>query len=114
MPIRRSLTILAALVAIAVLVTASVASGRGTKTVEVGDDFFAPTKLEIKKNDRVKFNWTGTNEHDIVKIKGPGKFFESGPQSGPGVHFKRKFEDKGTYKLICSLHDQMRMKVEVG
>ena len=106
--IRRTIAIAAALC----LFVVPVAFG-GTKTVEVGDDFFKPTDLKIKKDTRVAFEWTGINVHDVVKVKGPGPFFESGPIDEPGVQFKRKFKKAGTYKLICSIHDGMKMKLEV-
>ncbi|MGI8462198.1 MAG: cupredoxin domain-containing protein [Solirubrobacterales bacterium] len=105
---------LAALIGVAVvLLIASVATGRGTKTVDVGDDFFDPASLEVKKDTKVSFNWGGTDEHDIVKVKGPGKFFESGAITGSGVQFRHKFKKSGRYKLICSIHEEMKMKLEV-
>jgi plastocyanin len=109
---RRKLAIAISAVAATALLTVSLASG-ATETVEVGDDFFAPKKVKIEKNDRVKFNWTGTNEHDVVRLSGPGKYFESGPMTGTGVLFKQKFKEEGTYKLICSLHDEMDLTVKV-
>ena len=111
--ISRKLTLVAALAAIVVLVVAAGASGRAKTTVDVGDDFFDPKKVKIDKKDTIKFNWIGVNEHDIVKIKGPGKFFESGPITGSGIEYKRKFTKAGDYKLICTLHEKMTMKVEV-
>ena len=99
--------------AIAVLLLVASAAFAKTETVEVGDDFFSPKKAKIQKNDRIAFDWIGTNEHDIVKVKGPGNFFESGPITGSGVEFKHKFKKAGDYKLICSIHENMTMKVEV-
>ncbi len=69
--------------------------------------------LEVKRDTRVNFNWIGTSEHDIVKVKGPGRFFESGPITGSGVQFRHKFKKSGRYKLICSIHEEMKMKLEV-
>jgi plastocyanin len=106
--IRRAL--LPAIAAILLVASAAVAK---TETVKVGDDFFSPKKAKIHKNDRIAFEWIGENEHDIVKTKGPGGFFESGPLTGSGVLYKHKFKKPGDYKLICSIHQDMTMKVEV-
>lgn len=110
---RRRLGIAGAIGATAVLVFAGGATGKGTKTVDVGDDFFAPKSLEVKKGTKVAFDWIGENEHDVAKGKGPGKFFNSGPTDEQGVNFKRKFKDKGKYKIICTLHPDMTMKLKV-
>jgi plastocyanin len=111
---RRTFAIAASLAAAGILMIASGAAGRASETVDVGDNFFAPTNLKIKKDDRVKFNWVGAETHDVARVKGPGKFFESGPIRESGIQFKHKFTKKGTYKLICTLHEEMKMRVEVN
>jgi plastocyanin len=110
--VRRTFAVIAALAVAGILAIASGASG-ASKTIDVGDNFFAPQKAKIKKNDKLKFNWTGVEEHDVARAKGPGKFFESGPITGSGVQFVHKFTKKGDYTLICTLHQEMKMKVEV-
>ena len=109
---RRTLALAASIGIAVVLLVASVAAGRATKTVDVGDDFFDPVTLKVNKGTRVKFNWIGTDEHDVVKVKGPGRFFESGPITGTGVQFSHRFKKAGRYKIICSIHEEMRMKLE--
>ncbi len=44
-----------------------------TKTVSVGDDFFKPTKLTIKKKNAINFVWNKSNfdSHNVTLIKGP-------------------------------------------
>jgi len=111
--VRRTFAIVAALAATGILAIASGASGRASKTIEVGDNFFGPAKTKIKKDDRLKFNWVGVEEHDVARAKGPGKFFESGPITGSGVQYSHKFTKKGDYTVICTLHQEMKMKVEV-
>ena len=110
---RRFIAIVAALSAAGVLMVASGASGRATKTVDVGDNFFAPKDLKIKEGDKLSFNWVGAEEHDVARAKGPGKFFESGPITGSGVQYSHKFKDAGKYKIICTLHQEMKMNLEV-
>ena len=110
---RRILGTAGAIGVAAVLLTAGGAPAKGTKTVDVADDFFSPKSLEVKKGTKVAFDWVGVNEHDVAKGKGPGKFFNSGPTEEPGVNFTRKFKDKGKYKIICTLHSEMTMKLKV-
>lgn len=111
MTLRRAIAVAALIGVAVVLLVASVATGRGTRTVDVGDDFFDPVALKINKGARVNFNWIGSDEHDVVKVRGPGPFFESGPISGTGVQFSHRFKKAGRYKLICSIHEEMRMKI---
>jgi plastocyanin len=103
-----------ALAAAATLLIGAGASGRATTTVQVADDFFDPSRVKISKRDKIAFEWVGTNEHDIAKTKGPGPFFESGPITGTGVLYTRRFKKAGTYRLICTLHEDMTMKVRVN
>jgi plastocyanin len=110
---RRALVLAAAIGTAVILALSPLASGRATKTVQVADDFFTPKRVKIHKNDRVRFEWVGANEHTVTKAKGPGPFFDSGPEQGTGVLYSHKFKKRGDYKLICTLHADMGMRVEV-
>ena len=50
----------------------------------------------------------------MTKKQGPGGGFASETTRSNGVHYTKKFKKSGTYKLICTVHDEMKMKVEVG
>jgi plastocyanin len=104
---------LAAIALAAILMATALAAGRGSRTVDVGDNFFKPASMKIQKGTTVKFNWVGNEEHDVVKVKGPGPFFQSGPIQGSGVQYRHRFRKRGAYKLICSIHQGMGMKLEV-
>lgn len=82
------------------------------KNVFVGDNFFEPAKAKVAKGDSVVFEWIGSEEHELAKSKGPGKFFHSGPIAEG--EFRQRFRERGTYLVICTLHEDMRMKVEVN
>ncbi len=79
-----------------------------TSTVKVKDDFFAPKKLTIGKGSKVKFVWAGQNPHDVhvgrsrshSKLKTKGTFFFT-------------FKHKGTYRVYCSIHSALGMKMTV-
>jgi plastocyanin len=110
---RRRATLVASLAAVGILAVSSGAAGKATKTADVGDNFFDPGKLTIKKNDKVSWNWIGAERHNVTKAKGPGKFFESETTDEPGVNFSKKFKKTGKYKFICTLHSEMQMTVKV-
>ena len=50
----------------------------------------------------------------MTKKKGPGGGFASATTDARGVNFQKKFNKAGAYKLICTVHDGMKMKVQVG
>lgn len=110
----RRIAALAALAALALALTGAPASGRATKTVEVGDDFFNPSSLSIGTGTKVAFNWTGEDKHNVVKKKGPGGSFSSPTTRSDGVNLTHKFKKPGTYHLICTLHDSMKLTINVG
>ena len=87
-------------------------ANKGAK-VQVGDDFFNPTSISIGKGTKVTFKWIGTDKHNVVKAKGPGGSFSSGTTDQTGFKFKHKFKKAGKYKLICTVHDDMKMKIKV-
>lgn len=103
----------AAALAIA-LVAGAPSAIAGGKTVEVGDDFFSPKTLSISKGTKVAFKWVGKDEHNIIKKSGPGGDFSSPVTDERGVQFRHKFKKAGTYRLICTIHEEMKMKVNVG
>ena len=89
---------------IGAFVLASSALAGASTTIAVGDDFFSPSSTTISAGTKVKFNWVGDGDHDVVKKKGPGGGFSSGVTDEQGVNFTKKFRKSGTYKIICSIH----------
>ncbi|GIK76352.1 MAG: hypothetical protein BroJett022_00420 [Actinomycetes bacterium] len=127
---RRPLTIAAALVAcVGLALTPAAGVAAKTKTVQVADDYFAPTKVTVKKDAKVKFKWdpVNGNPHNVTMKKGPkgvkkSKACTSGKitkcnKSGTGaigIKFTPKFNKKGKYSFVCTVHPTtMKMKVEV-
>lgn len=94
---------------IALFLTLAIASaaavpalGAGTVTnVKIGDNFFRPRTLSIKRGSRVKWTWTGMNPHNVTVTKGPNKFHSRTQTSGTYSH---TFNQKGTWHLICTIH----------
>lgn len=86
----------------------------GKKTVKLGDNFFSPASLTVKKGTLVRFKWIGQNDHNVVKKKGPGKGFASTTTADPGIHFRKRFKKTGRYKIFCTIHpDEMKLKLRV-
>jgi plastocyanin len=87
-----------------------------TRTVKVGDDYYSPTKLTVKKGTRVKWRWLAGNadSHDVRLRKGPKgvKKFKS-QLAASDYSFSKKLTVPGTYKIYCSLHDEMRQTIIV-
>jgi plastocyanin len=102
--------------AVAALVVAALAGTAGARgsTIKLGDDFFSPTEKTVDAGTKVKFNWIGSDKHNVVKKKGPGGDFASGVLKGSGVLYSHKFKKSGTYKLICTIHDDMKMTLHVN
>jgi plastocyanin len=110
--------ILIALLAGAALLSAAPADGAAKKTVKVGDNYFLPAKLTVKRGTTVTWRWPGFEEagdvHDVGLSRGPKgvKKFRSEAAS-TDYSYKRKLKVPGTYRLNCSLHHEMRMTIKV-
>ena len=96
-----------------VLALAGTAGARGSTTVKLLSETFSPDKKTISAGTKVKFKWVD-GKHNIVKSSGPGGSIDSGIFNTPGVHFTKKFKKAGTYKLICTIHDNMKVKINVN
>jgi plastocyanin len=85
------------------------AAGGAAKTIKVGDDFFSPTSVKVKKGDKVKFKWLSSNgnPHNATLEKGPKGVKKRDFKSATGaigIKFAPKFKKKGTYDFICTIH----------
>src|SRR4051794_32979022 len=103
---------------VALLVGAPPAFGAGKKTVKVGDNFFTPKTLTVTKGTTVTWKWPGFDQagdvHDVSLKSGPKgvKKFHS-EEAATDYSFKRKLTGPGVYKLVCTLHEDMRMTIRV-
>jgi plastocyanin len=88
------------------------------KTVKVGDNFFAPKSLTVDRNATITWKWPGADEagdvHDVALTRGPKgvKKFQS-EAAATDYTYRRKLTKSGTYKLVCTLHEEMRMTIRV-
>ena len=95
------------------LALGGVAGAKGSTTIKLLSETFSPDKKSISAGTKVKFKWVD-GKHNIVKSRGPGGSIDSGVFNTPGVNFTKKFKKPGTYKLICTLHENMKLKLNVN
>lgn len=121
---RRGAAILALIAVAAVGATAISGAGAGaarkTKKVDVGDTYFAPQKVKIRKGHRVKWVWTDdvVQPHNVWLTQAPRgvkkKRFRSADSFKPGFTFRRTFKKRGRYHFVCTWHKGlMEMNVRV-
>jgi plastocyanin len=110
--------VLIALIAGVALLSAAPAHGAAKKTVNLGDNYYTPQTLKVKRGTTVTWKWPGFEQsgdvHDVKLKSGPKgvKKFHSEAAS-TDFSFKRKLKVAGTYKLVCTLHHEMRMTIKV-
>jgi plastocyanin len=113
--VRRALALVAG---VALFSAAPAALAASKKTVKVGDNFYTPKTLTVSKGTTVTWKWPGFDQagdvHDVSLKSGPKgvKKFHS-DSAATDYSFKRKLTVPGTYKIVCTLHEDMRMTIRV-
>ena len=87
-----------------------------TKKVTLGDNYYLPATLKVPKGTTVKWVWPDEpiDVHDVKLKKGPDgvRRFHSEPASS-GYTFKKTLKRAGTYVIVCTLHEDMKMTIRV-
>jgi plastocyanin len=102
----------------ALLVSAAPALAAPRKTVKIGDNYFLPKTLSVKRGTTVTWKWPGFETagdvHDVKLKSGPKhvKKFHSQPAASD-YSFKRKLTVPGKYSIVCTLHEDMKMTIRV-
>lgn len=107
------LVLMAIVALVALPVFDGVAQPAPTVTVKLGDFFFKPSHKTVRRGTKVRFEWIGNNPHNVVKTRGPGGPFRSRTTGKRGVNFVKRFTKRGTYRLICTLHPWMQIRLRV-
>jgi plastocyanin len=89
---------------------AAVPAFAATKTIRVDDDVFKAKSVTVHKGDTVRFRWVGDAPHNVMRERGPA-FKRIGTRRSGTV--KRKLNRRGTYRLACSIHPGMNLKIRV-
>jgi len=100
----------AALAAMAMLVTAGSAYAEGT-TVYQEDKKFSDPEVTIKAGQSVIFANKDPITHNVYS-KTPGMSFDLKTQK-PGETSEVKFDHAGESEVQCAIHPQMKMKIKV-
>jgi plastocyanin len=100
---------LAVAVAVAAAAFAIPAFG-ATKTIKLGDNFFSPKTVSVKRGTAVVWKWTGSAPHNVTVTSGPKKFHSKTQNKGT---FKAIPHTPGTYKIVCTIHAGMAMTLKV-
>ena len=79
-----------------------------TAKVKVKDFLFKPRTITISKGDKVR--WVNRGDEDHTTTSKTGLWDET---LAPGESFPKKFKKPGTYKYVCTIHDDMKGKVIV-
>jgi plastocyanin len=109
---------LVVLLAGAVLLSTAPAQAGPAKTVRVYDNYFLKDALTVKRGTTVVWRWPGAEEagdvHDVKLKSGPKgvKRFHS-EAAATDFTFRRKLKVAGRYRIVCTLHHEMRMTIRV-
>jgi plastocyanin len=114
---RKTTLMLVGAAAFAAAPTALAATKGKTRKVSVNDNYYGPSKLTVHVGDTVDWEWSedATDQHDVDVKSAPkgAKKFQSDTLVA-GEHFKRKLTVPGTYKVICTFHEEeMKMTITV-
>jgi plastocyanin len=116
----RTRPVLVAVLAGAALVCAAPAQAGKPKpkTVRIYDNYFLKDRLKVKVGTTVIWRWPGFDEsgdvHDVKLKSGPRgvKKFHS-EAAATDFSFRRKLKVRGKYKIVCTLHEEMAMRIRV-
>ena len=80
-----------------------------TTAVSVKDNVFAPKSKTVKRGDTVRFVWRGRAPHNVV-ITGPKRASSKVQTKGT---YRFRTTTKGSYKVVCTIHPGMEMRLRV-
>lgn len=80
---------------------AAPAQSSGKATVEVGDNFFKPTELEVTAGTKVSWKNKGKILHNVKPVKGD-KWGTKALTKGDTYTYR--FKKPGTYAYYCTFH----------
>lgn len=90
------------------------------KTVKIGDDYFAPNKLTVRRYTKVTWRWPslesgGGDTHDVKFRKGPrGVPHYHSEAAAADYKYAKLLTKPGTYRIVCTFHEgEMRQTIVV-
>jgi plastocyanin len=101
----RKITALLAICALVAAIAATTAFAATAVSWKVG----ANKTVKIRKGGVVKWVWSDRQPHNV---KGPG--FHSKLVTKKGFTYSHRFKSKGTFKIVCQVHSNMKTTVKVS
>lgn len=96
--------------------TQAAAAARKRKIVRVRDNFFSPSRTRVRRGTRVVWRWPrrNANTHNVVLTRAPRgvRRFRSA-SAVSGYRFARRLRRPGRYRVICTFHANMKMRIRV-
>ncbi len=84
---------------------ATPALGAGA-TVRVDDDFFRAKTVRITSGSTVTWRWAGESRHNVVFRGFKSRLQRTGT-------YRHRFVKRGTFRYVCTLHEDSGMKGSV-
>lgn len=108
---RKTIALTAAVATAGLAAATAIPAFAATRTITLKDNFFSPKSVTVKKGTTVKWVWKGKAPHNVTVISGPVKFHSPLKMSGS---YSRKLTRTGTYRIVCTIHDGMSLKLRVS
>ena len=89
---------------------AAVPAFAATKSIRVADNEFRPSSTTMSRGDTVRFRWVGDAPHNVTRVRGPRFKTISNRDSGS---VSRRLTRRGTYRLVCTIHAGMDLRIRV-
>jgi plastocyanin len=101
------LTVAAATAALVLPVTSEAAS----RNVAVDNFAFSPASLSVRAGTTITWKFKDSTKHNVTVRRGPVRFHSRNIRSGS---YSRALTRRGTYKIFCSIHPDMRQTIRVS
>lgn len=88
------------------------ARGAATRSVKIGDNYFVRkggAKITVSRGTTVRWRFRGHKKHNVL-ASGPRTFHSPTKRSGS---FSKRLKKAGTYRIVCTLHSRMKMRIKV-
>jgi len=82
-------------------------------SISQSNQTFSSSDLSVHVGDKVSFHNADSVTHNITVKSGSGDADDLGLQK-PGGVVSYKFDTKGTYRVVCSIHPRMKMTVNAN
>ena len=109
-------TALIAIAGAALVAAPATAAAPKPRTVKIADNYYLPAKLTVKPRTKVVWRWPAEagDVHDVKLRSGPKgvRKFQS-EAAATEYTFRRRLRKPGRYRIVCTLHEEMTMKIRV-